>query len=314
METCFVSGAGLSLVQRPRSSARWCCEMKPDGGFPSKSLARKLILGSVALFSGMTMGPGMEQRLRSANAMDSPQVELVRKGRGHAPVPAANKKVLLERLRPVPVFAITDQEGRPFLAEVDNVQDGEQASVFFFSYEDAEQVLDKLKRQGHEITRNAEINVVALDEAYEKARGKPLPSGIINERGKEISVVFRFYADTREMREAGRLLKKEGVSQDMLPQVPVFLAQGLTIRLGKDFVVPLYFSKEDLEETWQNVRQKTPDMPRSPAVHVVDLIKVLEVLENDMQGNIIGFFPSRKSIEKVRAMDKAAHVPRTPAK
>uniref|UniRef100_A0A7S3EJN1 Uncharacterized protein n=1 Tax=Rhodosorus marinus TaxID=101924 RepID=A0A7S3EJN1_9RHOD len=291
----FVNGLPSPSSSLSSSSVCWL-EMGMGGA--GKVSIRRAALGAAAFALGMVLRPEVVKDVRAQVLPADSEVQFVIK-ENRVSLPTKNS--VLEKLRNVPVFAITDRDGRPFLAEVDNVQEGEQASVFFFSYEDAEQVLDKLKKKSQDMTKNAEINVLTMDEAYKKAKGKALPSGIMNKRGREILVVFRFYADTREVREAERILKRDGIPKDQVPQVPVFLAEGLTIRLGKQFVVPLYFSKEDLDKTWQNVREKTPDMPKSPPVHVVDLVKVLEGMENKALDNI-GFFPSRKSIEKVRSM------------
>lgn len=204
------------------------------------------------------------------------------------------KKSIREKLAQVPVFAVTNSSGQPYLANVDGRQ---QVGLIFFSQEDANKMLkDMLKNPG---SSDARVYIMGLDKAYEMVRAKPTPSGVRGPRGEEQTMVFRFYPDSKQVKYATQLARKLRYPQ--FEGVPIFVAKGLSITKGGESIVPLFFTKEDLESAWAKLREAKRDLPSKPVIDVANLLIIIRLMEEDENAELrnFGFFAPRDSVEFV---------------
>lgn len=215
-----------------------------------------------------------------------------------------SKKSLSEKLSQVPVFAVTNASGQPYLAKMDG--SGSQIGLIFFSHLDALNMLkDMQKNPG---ASDARVYIMGLDKAYEMVKAKPTPSGIRGSSGEELTMVFRFYPDSRQVKAAEGLVRKLRLRQGV-DGVPVFVAKGLTLRKGSEHVVPLFFTKEDLDAAWSKLRESNRDLPGSAQVVVGNLLFIIQKMENGEEPQLrnLGFFAPRASVEYV-AQEQAGPV------
>ncbi|KAK4529780.1 hypothetical protein CCYA_CCYA02G0637 [Cyanidiococcus yangmingshanensis] len=215
-----------------------------------------------------------------------------------------SRKTLDEKLAQVPVFAVTNESGQPFLAAMER---GTQVGLIFFDPSDAMKMLEDLKRSSGKEAEDARIFVMGLDRAFEMVKSKPQPSGLRGPRGDELKMVFRFYPNQQQVEHARSLARK--TKQPPVRGVPCFVAKGLTLRKGKEFVIPVFLDKRDLEDAWSRLRQDMSDLPKHPEVEVGDLIEVILRLEEAAKNpksldekelqdiRRVAFFPSSKSVE-----------------
>jgi hypothetical protein len=78
---------------------------------------------------------------------------------------------------------------------------------------------------------------------------------------------------------------------DSYKGVPVFIADGLTIRRGKEEIIPIFLTKEDLEESWSSMCKYNPDQPLKPTIRVSSLLELISKMENNPQEfESFGFF------------------------
>ena len=145
-----------------------------------------------------------------------------------------SKKNLVQKLSQVPVFAVTNATGQPYLA---NNSNGEQVGLIFFSQEDALAMLKSMQKTHQAL--EARIYIMGLDKAYRMVLSNASPSGIRGNLGQELKMIFRFYPDQKQVKNANAL-KKSLNPIESFKGIPVFIADGLTIRKGREEIVPVF--------------------------------------------------------------------------
>jgi len=144
------------------------------------------------------------------------------------------------RLRPVPLFSVTDASGKPFLNDLGQ----DRIGYFFFDPKDAESFLDKVK-EVNGATIDARIFPISLDEAYKLVKRR---------QGDD---VFKLMAKEAEVIEAKRLTQER-----FNGTVPLFYIDGLAFASdnGEGTAIPLFFNKEDLEATISRLKRENPQI------------------------------------------------------
>lgn len=206
-----------------------------------------------------------------------------------------SKKNLAQKLSQVPVFAVTNATGQPYLA---NNSNGEQVGLIFFSQEDALTMLKSMQKTHQAL--EARIYIMGLDKAYRMVLSNASPSGIRGNLGQELKMIFRFYPDQRQVKNANAL-KKSLNPIETFKGVPVFIADGLTIRKGREEITPIFLNKEDLEESWASMCKYNPDQPLKPIIQVGSLLELISKMENSpKEFESFGFFPPSESVKFVK--------------
>ncbi|MEP6516406.1 Tic22 family protein [Microcoleus vaginatus] len=215
---------------------------------------------------------------------------------------------VLEKLRPVPVFTITDGQGGFFIDSVPKQGEGQtgNASVarIFISQKDAQAFVDQLKTRNPQLAASARVTPVSLGEIYRIAQ---------ENKGQPDRLLFAFIPAAQQVQSAKTLLQQTGQQVNELNGVPLFLARGgpenayLTIQQGEKEELPLFFNKEDLQEMVDLFKQQQPNLNTTIKIEVVNLERILEVLgtENDPSLSQMILVPSRESLEFVRSLQPA---------
>lgn len=206
-----------------------------------------------------------------------------------------SKKNLAQKLSQVPVFAVTNATGQPYLA---NNSNGEQVGLIFFSQEDALAMLKSMQKTHQAL--EARIYIMGLDKAYRMVLSNASPSGIRGNLGQELKMIFRFYPDQKQVKNANAL--KKGLNPiESFKGVPVFIAEGLTIRKGREEIIPIFLNKEDLENSWTSMCKYNPDQPLKPIIQVGSLLELISKMETEpKEFESFGFFPPSDSVEFVK--------------
>jgi len=205
-----------------------------------------------------------------------------------------SKKSVSQKLSQVPVFAVTNATGQPYLA---NNSNGEQIGLIFFSKEDALMMLKSMQKTHQAL--EARIYIMGLDKAYRMVTSNASPSGIQGNLGQELKMIFRFYPDQKQIKHANTLKNFNPI--ESFKGVPVFIADGLTIRKGKEEIVPVFLTKEDLEKSWSTMCKHNPDQPLKPKILISSLLELIPKMEKNPEDYVsFGFFPPSDSVEFVK--------------
>eukprot|EP00898_Chlorokybus_atmophyticus_P005902 jgi/Chlat1/6312/Chrsp44S05882 len=146
------------------------------------------------------------------------------------------------RLEGVPVYAVVTGANEFLLvASMDNTV---KLGFFCFSRADAEALLQEVKAKDPSVGRTARVEPVSLDKVYQ------LP--------KVPGVAFRFLPEARQVKNALEENKKKGRESRFFDGVPVFQSKTLSIRVGNQRYLPVFFAKEDLEKSLEAAHGKTP--------------------------------------------------------
>jgi nickel transport protein len=215
---------------------------------------------------------------------------------------------ILEKLRSVPVFTITDAQGAPLIASVPKQGQGQSgnASVagIFISQKDAQAFVDQLKTKNPQLAASVRVTPVSLGEIYQITQAN---------KGKPDEVVFAYVPTPQQVQLAKTVLQQTGQQVNEFNGVPLFLARGgpengyLTIQRGQQEVIPLFFNKEELQGMVERFKQQQPNVTATIKIEVVNLESVLEALrtENDQFLSQMILVPSRESLDFVRSLQPA---------
>jgi nickel transport protein len=264
--------------------ALMCFRIAPDGK-NMKSLVR---LGAILGIVGCTLlGPSPIGKM-SALALPEPQI--------------------LEKLRPVPVFTITDAQGTPLVNSVPKQGQGQSgnASVagIFISQKDAQAYVEQLKTRNPQLAASVRVTLVSLGEIYQISRAN---------KDKPNELLFDYIPAPQQVESAKTVLRQTGQQVNEFDGVPLFYARSvpengvLTFQQGQEEVIPLFFNKEELQAAVERFKQQQPNVTATMKIEVVNLESVLEALrtENDPFLTQMILIPSRESLEFVRTLQPA---------
>ena len=198
-----------------------------------KSLVR---LGAILGIAGTTLLGSLPIANTAALAIPQPQI--------------------LEKLRPVPVFTITDASGAPLIASVPKQGQGQtgNASVagIFISQKDAQAFVEQLKTRNPQLAASVRVMPVSLGEIYQITESN---------KDKPNEVQFAYVPAPSQVQSAKTVLQQTGQQVNEFNGVPLFLARGgpdngyLTIQRGQQEVIPLFFNKEELQTMVERFKQ-----------------------------------------------------------
>ena len=212
---------------------------------------------------------------------------------------ALPQEQIVEHLRRIPVFTITDERGIPYVAAIPN--EGEDAAPtivteVFISHEDAETSLDALHELDPDLADTAQVTPVTLARIYEVA---------LMGRGQENPLEFLFVPIVEEVQFALSLPNANTESSG----VPLFMVtspespdQGteadangdddgkvalLTQKIGDEEIVPLFFRRSQFDGIVESLEEEQPDFAANMELQVIwleDFIGLLERAEEENAG------------------------------
>lgn len=200
--------------------------------------------------------------------------------------------VLESQLGKVPVFAVTDESGRPFLSESDDHR--LRRGYFFIQPRDALKYLERVQQDGS----NGKVLTIGLNEAV-KYLDKSGPAKSIPER-------YELFPDEHESEIAQTLT--DGAFQRTFGSsaVPIFYVDGLGVKDSREgaTVFPLFFEKEKLDETVENLKRSDPGASLDQKdVQVIDLQQTIKEIRGGVNPglNRVVFVPLSEALQKMRS-------------
>lgn len=212
---------------------------------------------------------------------------------------------VVEKLRPVPVFTVTDDKGTPLIITVSEGDKKTDVASFFISQQDAQKFVEQVKIKNPELAEKIKVQPVSLAEVYQKQEAQ---------KSQPNPLEFAYFPKQQQVDIAMALLRQQGQNVQQFNGVPLFIATGgpekgyLTIQQGNQQVIPIFFSKEDLQNMVNRFQQQQPELASQIQIKVVDLEGVIETLKtkNDPQLNQVILIPPRETIEYLRSLSQGA--------
>ena len=172
---------------------------------------------------------------------------------------AASPSEIKARLAGVPIYAVVNTKKEFILVSGDDDTD-RQMALLFFSATDAAGFEKTLKQENPKLGKSAQVLPTSLEAVYELVQGK---GGLVKSGDREIDVTFRFMPDSKQVMNALELYQRAGIAKEGFVGVPLFQAEGLTVRGEQSRFTPLFFSKEDvlhaLKDTQASATSATVD-------------------------------------------------------
>ena len=215
---------------------------------------------------------------------------------------------ILEKLREVPVFTITDAQGTPLVNSVPKQGQGQSgnASVarIFISQKDAQAFVEQLKTRNPQLAALARVTLVSLGEIYQISQAN---------KDKPNELLFGYIPAPQQVESAKTVLRQTGQQVNEFDGVPLFYARTatedgvLTFQQGQQEVIPLFFNKEELQAAVDLFKQQQPNVTTTLKIEVVNLEGVIEDLrtKNDPFLSQLILVPSQESLEFVRSLQPA---------
>lgn len=172
-----------------------------------------------------------------------------------------------DRLDGIPVYALSNPEDEFML--VSGTSTGKSLGLFCFKKEDAESLLDQVIAVDPHMRHGSKVVPVALNKVFQlKVNG----------------VAFRLIPESSQVTNALREREKSGLPSDSFSGVPVFQSRSLILKSQKKRYRPLFFRKEDLENSLERASRQQNQL--NPALRQGDIqVAVLEDVIKEMKEN-----------------------------
>ncbi|MCU0524070.1 MAG: hypothetical protein MUF72_04520 [Elainella sp. Prado103] len=216
---------------------------------------------------------------------------------------ALPQEQVMERLRSVPVFTLTNNEGSPLLAVPTEGEDRDPIASVFISRTDAEAFLNGLRSRDPQTAEGIQVVPVPLAKIYELEMQQ-------QQQNAEEQLRFAFIPEQRQVEAARTVLQQSGQNSEF-QGVPLFIARSggeeggyLTINQGEQQVIPMFFDRAELQGLLDRLQQVQPDLASTVQVQVVNLEGVIQTLQNSDNQELtrIVLVPSQASRDYIRSL------------
>lgn len=204
---------------------------------------------------------------------------------------ALPQEEVLEKLDPVPVFTIADEQGAPLVA---SGEDEAKVAGVFISQDDANEFVNQLKTENPELAQKVKVVPVSLGEVYKLSESAQTEENALN---------FAYVPEEEAVNSAKTI--GEANQQPYQGGVPLFVARGgegkgyLTFERDSQQVIPFFFDKAQLEEMVAKFKEQQPEIADNVDIEVHPLEGVIETLETGSDEILqkIVLVPSTESLE-----------------
>lgn len=206
---------------------------------------------------------------------------------------ALPEQQIMNKLQPIPVFALADDKGVPLVAVIEN----QKVTGVFISQKDAEDFLKKLQKDNPEVANKVKVQALSLGQVYKLQLAQKEPDGL----------VVSYVPEQAEVELAKKLLTESG--KEYKGGVPLFVAKAgkdqgyLTINQNNQQVIPFFFEKETILRMVEQFKKQKPDLAPTVKIEVIPLESVMATLteSNDELLNKILLIPSQETMNFIRA-------------
>jgi Tic22-like family len=216
---------------------------------------------------------------------------------------ALSAEQVMQRLRSVPVFTLTDQQGAPLVSTPESGQNRSPVAGVFISPQDAQRFLEELKQKNPQLAQNVQISAVSLADAYNLSQQ---PGRDNNSR-----LQVAYIPSQQQVDAAKSLLQQQNQNAAQFQGVPIFMARAagengayLTIKQGEQEVIPMFFNREQIQSVLDRLKQSQPQLGNSMQIQVLNLEGVINTLKtsNNEDLNRLYLVPPQETVAFLRAL------------
>lgn len=205
---------------------------------------------------------------------------------------------IIEKLKTIPVFTLTDKNGSPLTAAVSgDPKQGNYAGVYF-SMKDAQNFLQQLVKTKPDLAKQLQAQAVPLSELYKL------------QIAKKVDIAFVPSAD--QVQEALTVAKQTNRSLKKFDGVPLFIGRAgnpkgyITITYNNKKIIPLFFDRQQLQPYMDKFKKDNPQLAATAEIQVITFEGFLDTMrsKNDPLYEKVEVFPSREGLEFIRSQQK----------
>ncbi|MBE9229972.1 hypothetical protein IQ264_31725 [Phormidium sp. LEGE 05292] len=216
---------------------------------------------------------------------------------------ALTQEQILQKLAPVLVFTINNENGQTVIREIRNQQQNRTAKVagIFISQKDAQAFLDKMKTENPQLANNMQVVPRSLAEVYQLEEAN---------KNKPEALNFAYVPTQQQVDSALTVLRQSGKNVNEFDGVPLFVLSGgpdksyLAAQRGDQQIIPFFFSKEEVQEEVERIKKQQPNLASSLQIDVVPLEGLLDAWKNRKEEWLskIELIPSKESRDLLRTL------------
>ncbi len=213
---------------------------------------------------------------------------------------ALPEEEVLQKLDPVPVFSLTNDEGTPLLFQVTDNPKAARMRVFV-SQQDAQTFMEELKKENPEVGNDFDnVTPISLGKIYQIA---------MTSKEEENPIFFSFQPQQNEVNSAVTIIKAENPEVKDWRGVPLFFA--IVTKEGKEAYlptdkgkIPLFFEKATLQKQIDELKQSQPDIAPLVQIKVVRLEDMMSVFHSEDDNSLrnMVLVPSEESLRFIESL------------
>ncbi|KAL0040628.1 hypothetical protein WJX79_000007 [Trebouxia sp. C0005] len=161
---------------------------------------------------------------------------------------AASVDEMKARVATIPIYTVANKDNEFVLVSGENEGDKRQLGLFFFNKSDAQALVDKIHEQNPQLAKQSQVLEVSMDQVYSFSNGA-------SEHAAD-GLAFRFMPDATQVKEAMQVFEDAGIDIPGFTGVPVFQADGLTVKTENARYTPIFLSKSDLDAAVNNAHSQ----------------------------------------------------------
>ena len=222
---------------------------------------------------------------------------------GTLEVLALTQEQILQKLAPVLVFTINNENGQTLIREIRNQQRNSTAKVagIFISQKDAQAFLDKMKTENPQLATNMQVVPRSLADIYQLEEAN---------KNKPEALNFAYVPTQQQIDSALTVLRQTGQSVNEFNGVPLFVLSGgpnknyLAAQRGDQQIIPFFFSKEEVQAEAERIKKQQPDLASSLQIDVIPLEGLIEAWKNRKEEWLgkIELIPAKESRDLLRTL------------
>lgn len=203
---------------------------------------------------------------------------------------ALPQEQVVEKLNPIPVFTIADEQGAPLVATGEG---NAKVTGVFISQQDALKFIERLKTENPDLATKVKVVPVPLGEVFK----------LTQEDSDTSDLNFAYVPNEAAVSDAKTV--SGGTYEN---GVPLFVARGaddngyLTIERNSQQVIPFFFDKAQIDSVVEQFKTQKPELAENISIEVIPLESVIQTLQtnDDPMLSKITIYPSTESLRFIQ--------------